>query len=449
MNRLKFLHRWFLLLALASLLTSCSTRRVDLAATPSPQESRTSVFTSASTSEPTLIPSGTFTETLSSTAFPIVTPTQTVIQITPIITGHSEGMENPSPDSLWLPYIDFKAQTLHFIDSSNFSICDFPSPINYTSPDRFIAWLPDGRVVVQAANGVYTGLPCFTFNVATQQEILILDHSDPSFSPDGRYQIVMQSYTGASKEVNEKIDLKDVASGKKLVETIFMRLAGGGSNLPGYWLDASHFLISETGDQGPLLLTPGKPAIKVATDIFHLPIKPGSGEYDLWDARAVAAQNSSQFHLMLIATSGDSNPLQIYHSESGQIETLPYLASQGAFSNDGHWLLVTKPDVSGQQNVLIRSIDPPGGTFQPFSVQELPPTWWSPDGSMYYQVSQDLTKIAVYTSPGRTFLGAWQAQDYELWPSWSPDGKYLAVWGRKHTDYNQESIFVIAMPTQK
>jgi Tol biopolymer transport system component len=358
-------------------------------------------------------------------------------------------MDNPSPDSRWLPYIDFNTQTLHFIDTSKSSVCDFPLRINYTGPDPFTVWLPDGRVVVQAANGVETGLPCATFSPATPSEILILAHSDPSFSPDGRYQVVEQPYQGASQGVNEKIDLKDVATGKNLVETVFMKVARGGGNLDGYWLDASHFLIPATVDQGPLLLTPGKSAIKIATDIFHLPLKPGSGEYNFWEAITSVAKNAAQFHLMIFASSGTANPLQIYHSETGQVETLPYLASQGGFSNDGHSLLVTTPNDLGQVNTFIRSIDPPGGAFQPFSDKELPPPLSSPNGSMYYQVSQDLTTISVYTTPDSTFLGAWQAPDYELWPSWSPDGKYLAVWGRKHLDYNQESIFVIVMPVQK
>src|SRR5450759_4850606 len=75
MNRLKFLHRWLLMLALASLLISCFPRQVDLAAAPSTQKSLTPVFTSTSTSEPTLIPSGTPTATFTSTAFPLATPT--------------------------------------------------------------------------------------------------------------------------------------------------------------------------------------------------------------------------------------------------------------------------------------------------------------------------------------------------------------------------------------
>jgi len=74
-NRLKFLHRWLLLLALASILTSCLPLQVDLGATPSPQKSLTPVFTSTSTSEPTLIPSGTPTATLALTALPLATPT--------------------------------------------------------------------------------------------------------------------------------------------------------------------------------------------------------------------------------------------------------------------------------------------------------------------------------------------------------------------------------------
>jgi hypothetical protein len=248
------------------------------------------------------------------------------------------------------------------------------------------------------------------------------------------------------------VTLKAVSSGKVELQTTIPALAGKSS--PGFWLTADRYLIDEQCDKGPLLLAPGKPLVHIATDLFHLPIKPGNGDYDCWMARAAMAQNESKFHLMVIPTFGSSNaeasnPLQIYHSETGQVETLPYLVSQGAFSNDGHWLLVTETNNSGQHKVMIRSLDPPGGAFQPFSDKELPPTWWSPDGSKYYQVSQDLTTISVYTSPDSAFLGEWQALDYELTPSWSPDGKYLAVWGRKHTDFNQESIFVISVPAQK
>jgi hypothetical protein len=381
------------------------------------------------------------------------TPTQEAIQITPIVTGRSEGLDNFSPDSRWLPYIDFNAQTLHFYDASTSSVCDFPALIHYTSPDRFIAWLPDGRVVVQAAKGVKTGLPCSSFTSAAPQEILVLDHADPSFSPNGRYRVGTQFLNNISQNSNMLITLKEVSSGKVELQTTIPALAGKSS--PGFWLTADRYLIDEQCDQeGLLLLAPGKPVVHIAANIFHLPNKLGSGDYDCWMARAAVAQNESKFHLMLITIFGSSNgeasnPLQIYHSETGQVETLPYLVSQGAFSNNGRWLLVTETNNSGQHKVMIRPLDPAGGAFQLFSDQEFPPTWWSPDGSKYYQVSQDLTSISIYTSPDSTFLGEWQAPDYELTPSWSPDGKYLAVWGRKHSDFNQESIFVFPVPSQK
>ena len=187
--------------------------------------------------------------------------------ITPFVKGPSLGLDNWSPDSRWLPYVDFSdrnAQTLHFYDPARSTTCDFPFPIHDPNPDRFIAWLPDGRVVVQAADKVMAGTPCGTFRPATAPDILVLDHQDPSFSPDGRYQVIMKPYPGSSQGPNEVIDLKDAVSGKNLVETAFIDVPRGGGNLPGYWLDAAHFLIIFTGDQGPLLLTPGKPAIQIA-----------------------------------------------------------------------------------------------------------------------------------------------------------------------------------------
>lgn len=194
------------------------------------------------------------------------------------------------------------------------------------------------------------------------------------------------------------------------------------------------------------MLVPGKPAINIARDIFHLPNKPASGELDAWLARMAVTQDPSEFHLMIIPmfvtpNLKPANPLQVYHSETGQVETLPYLVSQGAFSSDGHWLLVTD-----HSKVLIRPIDPPGSAFQPFSDQGDPGTW-SPDGSKYYLVSPDQTTVSVYSWPGGALLGNWQAPDYELsGSSWTPDGKSLCVWGREHNDYHQEAIFIIHIP---
>ena len=44
-------------------------------------------------------------------------------------------------------------------------------------------------------------------------------------------------------------------------------------------------------------------------------------------------------------------------------------------------------------------------------------------------------------------MGIWQAIDEELGSLWSPDGKYLSIWGRNHKDYSQESIFMIRIPS--
>jgi hypothetical protein len=382
---------------------------------------------------------------------PQETPTQTATEMTPsFVTGPSETPWFWSPDSRWLPYIDFNAQTLHFYDASKAVICDFPSLIHYTSPYHFMTWLPNDRVVVQAADGIETGLPCGSFAPATPAEILALDHMDPSFSPDGRFQVVEQFIANTQGLPNQTTTIKEVATGKTVMEAAYVKMAQGGGTITGGWIDSKHFLIPFTGDQGPLLLEPGKPVIKIAPDIFHLPLKPGSGDYDTWNVRVVDVERqvTSRFHLMLIPTftisnESASNPLQIYHSETGEVERLPYLVTQGAFSNDGHWLLVTTHTSLGNQ-VLIRPVDPPGSAFQPFSDQPLPPTWWSPDGSMYAQVSEDLTTITVYSTPDRTILGVWRAPGYGgLSPSWSPDSKYLSVGGGKQNDNEQGAIFVI------
>jgi hypothetical protein len=405
-----------------------------LAQTPSSPTSTPAAPTSTEARPTTSVPSLT----------PKETPTQVATQLTPFVTGPSESLMDWSPDAHWVPYIDFTTETLHFYDVSNASTCDFPSAIHYLGPDHFLVWLPDGRVVVQAAEKAMAGLPCGVFSAATPQEMLVLAHADPSFSPDGRYQVIEEANSN-SQGPNLTVSIKEIASGKTLTETTFIKLAQGGGSITGYWLDESHFLVPSTGDQGPLLLVPGEPVVQVAVDIFRQPLKPASGEYDTWMARSNEGRSGSPFHLLLIPAFGSSNteasnPLQIYHSESGKVETLPYLISQGTFSSDGHWLLVTAHTEQGDR-VLIRPVDPPGSAFQPFNSPSMVISGWSPDGSMRFQV--DTERISLFSTSNQALLGVWQASGYELYPSWSPDGKYLSVWGRNQNNYNQESIFVI------
>ena len=144
-------------------------------------------------------------------------PTPAATLLTPFVQGSSIGCLKWSPDSRWLPLINFNTQTLPFYRCLQSVLCDFPVPIRYT-PDRFLAWLSDGRVVVQAADLVLAGRPCETFTPASANEILTLDHTDPSFSPDGMYQVVFQGVAGNSYGMEATIELKVVASGRFLAQ---------------------------------------------------------------------------------------------------------------------------------------------------------------------------------------------------------------------------------------
>ena len=174
----------------------------------------------------------------------------------------------------------FNTQTLQFYDALQSVLCDFPVPIRYT-PDRFLAWLSDGRVVVAAAGQVLTGQPCGTFAPASADEILALDHTDPSFSPDGRYQVVFQRGAGNSQGVEATIELKEVATGKSFSSTTTFdgpaQERAKTCQVPGSI--PTHFLINATGDQGPLLITPGQPVIQIAPEIFQLP--PAARQWNL------------------------------------------------------------------------------------------------------------------------------------------------------------------------
>jgi hypothetical protein len=404
---------------------------------------------------PTYTPTSTLTPmpatiTPAPSSTPTLEPTIAATEITPFVKGPSLGAYAWSPDSRWLPYVNFTSHTLYFYDVKTSTTCGFSAPISNPVPNHFLAWLPDGRVVVQTADKAMAGLPCGKFALTTDHETTILDHQDASYSPDGHYQVVVQPYKEGDPAVNTVIDLKDVTSGKNLVE-INVFILPGGSSLPGYWLDSSHFLIPVNADQGPLLLSPGKPPVRIAADFFKLPIKPGNGTYDNWLARSVVSKNPPRFHLMLLglATSAVTNPLQIYHSETGRVETLPHQAVQGAFTNDGHWLLIGEVKGKSSPRAWIRPLDSSGAPLELFTDRIDMSYTWSPDGSQMIGMSNmdnSQSLISLYSSPKRAFLAAWRATDYKMSPYWSPDGKYLAAFARSYADAGQTALFLIRVP---
>jgi Tol biopolymer transport system component len=174
----------------------------------------------------------------------------------------------------------------------------------------------------------------------------------------------------------------------------------------------------------------------------------------MWMVRNAMTAKPAQFHLMLSGTTGNAgqrvkNPLQLYHSESGQIETLPYLSSQASFSNDGHWLLVNQNPDRPSTQYWIRPIDPAGAPFEPLPEKIRFSSQWSPDGTRVFvgpPIAGENSVFSVVSSPQGAFLSAWQAPGYELYPTWSPDGKNLLVWGREQKDPSQAAIFVVRLP---
>jgi hypothetical protein len=207
--------------------------------------------------------------------------------------------------------------------------------------------------------------------------------------------------------------------------------------LGGEWLFEDQFLIYETLDEGPLLIRVGETSVRVAPALFGQPDLSncdGNVCETSWGVRAQA--KDGHYHLLMfpVGVEPETPSLWLYHSETGEVEALPFRYFR-QFSPDGQWLILDEaPTLEGYQSTALwaRPIDPAGGEARflfgnvPF---HSPYPLWS-DGWDKVVVNEPEGRLAAYTFPASEKLGGWQSDGYELMPlAWSPDEGWLAVRG--------------------
>jgi WD40 repeat protein len=190
---------------------------------------------------------------------------------------------------------------------------------------------------------------------------------------------------------------------------------------PPKWLDETHFYVEDT-DRGPLLVTLDQGEEALIPSLFGTDL---CADHSCDYAPAVQAHSdatSGDYHVLLYQGSGRL-PFLLYHSESGEVETLP----EGYYySFRADWLEAVDRDGTQRR---FRPPDPSGAELQklriPFDTMLLSIT----PAHDHYAVSPGGSILTIYTLHGDQ-VGAWWSDDVTTWSVyWSPDQQHMALIG--------------------
>lgn len=405
-----------------------------------------------------------------------------------------------SPDSTQLAYLEhtpedlasnpqFPPGSLKFLTIATGQTCDTALifPPNNPSWDK-LAWLAGGTVLVSLEGQILHGTPCqadfealsglppspgYTIASHTPDRSLFL-LADPqgywlyepasqatrrideavhghsagySWSPQHQRLAISAVTTSTNAGVMAATYVVEVATGR-LEEVIEYEQRAGLGNLPGpTWLAEDRLLIAETLDRGPLLWTVGQEALPVAPELFGLPAELGAESEVTLIAGAARGEESAEFHLVLSGGGVEVEfpPVRLYHSESGQVEELPFLYTGGpVFSPDGQWLvLAAHPIKDGYESyeAWVRPVDPVGAEAKRLFGSSSAISAWSPDWTQVAATAPD--GISLVSLPEGTQSNILQGGPYTLTPlAWSPDSQFLAALGYLQ-DGQGQGLFVI------
>jgi hypothetical protein len=228
----------------------------------------------------------------------------------------------------------------------------------------------------------------------------------------------------------------------------------GDLGLGGEWLTEGLFLIYETLNQGPLLVPVGEETFQVAPDLFgisDIPSMLGPEEMSL-RATAAVVTGTDTYHIILAGVGIETNfpPIRLYHSETGQVEELPFrYTGSPAFSPDGLWLVLdARPIRDGYESseLWVRPVDSAGSQAVRLAGGGSSYWVWSPDWTMVAVESGQ--GVSIYAVPDGSPRGFWKGGEYNLFPlAWSPTGEFLALSGYLRQGQG-EGLFVIAPAVQ-
>lgn len=350
-------------------------------------------------------------------------------------------------------------RALHFYNRETGESCRHEAIVT-TTWWHTVTWSGDEVVLISAEGKTYQGAPCGELAevigaVPTAQSPYPTTYTE--LSPEGTYRATTAIEDARENHFPMITTITEEATGRITNRLEWAhRGVEGNPGLGGRWVSERDFLIFEALERGPLLLTVDRSeAIEVAPELFGVPAIPPTPSVPPSEPAASvrlyalgsAVRGEAYYHLSL-QNSGDLRffePVKLYHSESGLVETLDFVKLWGwGFSPDGRWVLgyeevVSRQRVSGYQ-FLIRPVDPPGSAVRPFG-RTFSYMQFSPDGSRMAQASDNA--VWIYAFPEGDLLGVWYHPQYDLTLCpWSPDGQSLIVIGF-NIDRVENALFVI------
>jgi hypothetical protein len=396
------------------------------------------------------------------------------VRIEPSLTGERLSLAGWSPDGQWLVFwtveppdpgaagfVEF-IYRLRLYHPETGERCRYDE-VTTTGYARMLDWHSDGRWGFQQDDRFLAALPCEDPEPASPGGFLTGDiPADMPISPDGRYQAVTV-LTAEGRVQYLETSLIDLETGEAVE---LLHDGRSYTSLPwridlpvlyenflyrsGEWLTDRIFLIRHTYDQGPLLLSPGEQVVQVSPELFGEP--PGYQDAEGYSRFASGAPHpdGENFHLLLGTSGRDIEHLylKLYHSETGEMEELPYRrAIAGGLFQDYLFLNpYPRETFYGYEHgggIWVRPIDPPGSPGSVL-VTNMDHFQVSPDlDRLVY--SHDQNRITLISFPDGEIIHSWETHGYGPgWFSWSPDGSRIATSGQLQGS-QEVGIFVIEL----